>query len=50
MDQDVSNGVVSAIKVIGHRRKTRLDASWHRTDARDEAGAPVVGYAPLRVR
>ena len=44
MDQDVSNGVVSASKIVA-------DANgWmvvHRTDESGKPG-PVVGYAPLR--
>ncbi|PJE31282.1 hypothetical protein PSM7751_03525 [Pseudooceanicola marinus] len=45
MDQDVSNGVVSATKVVAPEN------GWlvvHRTDA-EMAPGPVVGYAPLRV-
>lgn len=44
MDQDVSNGVVSASKVVAGEN------GWlvvHRTDAEMKPG-PVVGYAPLR--
>merc|ERR1711974_396434 len=44
MDQDVSNGVVSADKVMA------TENGWmvvHRTDAEMKPG-PVVGYAPLR--
>ena len=44
MDQDVSNGVVSATKVVAPEN------GWmvvHRTDA-EMAPGPVVGYAPLR--
>ncbi|WP_372993053.1 DUF7282 domain-containing protein [Sulfitobacter sp.] len=44
MDQDVSNGVVSADKVMASVN------GWmvvHRTDAEMKPG-PVVGYAPLR--
>lgn len=44
MDQDVSNGVVSAAKVIAPEN------GWlvvHRTDSEMKPG-PVVGYAPLR--
>ncbi|MGI3164212.1 DUF7282 domain-containing protein [Pseudooceanicola sp. 200-1SW] len=44
MDQDVSNGVVSATKVVAPEN------GWlvvHRTDAEMKPG-PVVGYAPLR--
>ncbi len=44
MDQDVSNGVVSADKVMAPAN------GWmvvHRTDAEMKPG-PVVGYAPLR--
>lgn len=43
-DQDVSNGVVSAEKVVAGQN------GWlvvHRTDAEMKPG-PVVGYAPLR--
>jgi hypothetical protein len=43
-DQDVSNGVVSAEKVVAGEN------GWlvvHRTDAEMKPG-PVVGYAPLR--
>ena len=43
-DQDVSNGVVSADKVVAGEN------GWlvvHRTDAEMKPG-PVVGYAPLR--
>ena len=45
MDQDVSNGVVSASKVMAPSN------GWmvvHRTDAEMKPG-PVVGYAPLRM-
>nr|WP_323763953.1 hypothetical protein [Marinovum sp.] len=45
MDQDVSNGVVSASKV------TAAENGWlvvHRTDAEMKPG-PVVGYAPIRM-
>jgi len=44
MDQDVSNGVVSASKIVAQEN------GWmvvHRTDASGKPG-PVVGYAPLR--
>ena len=44
MDQDVSNGVVSASKVVAPAN------GWlvvHRTDSEMKPG-PVVGYAPLR--
>lgn len=44
MDQDVSNGVVSAAKIVAPEN------GWlvvHRTDAEMKPG-PVVGYAPLR--
>ncbi len=44
MDQDVSNGVVSAAKIVAP------ETGWmvvHRTDAEMKPGA-VVGYAPLR--
>ena len=44
VDQDVSNGVVSADKVVAGEN------GWlvvHRTDAEMKPG-PVVGYAPLR--
>lgn len=44
-DQDVSNGVVSATKVVAPEN------GWlvvHRTDAEMKPG-PVVGYAPLRM-
>merc|ERR1712108_12367 len=44
MDQDVSNSVVSADKVMA------TENGWmvvHRTDAEMKPG-PVVGYAPLR--
>ncbi|MBT8424526.1 MAG: hypothetical protein HKN98_15085 [Silicimonas sp.] len=44
MDQDVSNGVVSATKIVAPEN------GWlvvHRTDAEMKPG-PVVGYAPLR--
>lgn len=44
MDQDVSNGVVSADKVMASQN------GWlvvHRTDAEMKPG-PVVGYAPIR--
>ncbi|MGY9039290.1 MAG: DUF7282 domain-containing protein [Rhodobacterales bacterium] len=44
MDQDVSNGVVNADKVMASEN------GWmvvHRTDAEMKPG-PVVGYAPLR--
>jgi hypothetical protein len=44
MDQDVSNGVVSATKIVAPEN------GWlvvHRTDAEMKPGA-VVGYAPLR--
>ncbi|MCG6884610.1 MAG: hypothetical protein LJE62_12735 [Silicimonas sp.] len=44
MDQDVSNGIVSASKVVAGEN------GWlvvHRTDAEMKPG-PVVGYAPLR--
>ncbi|NNE54328.1 MAG: hypothetical protein HKN30_18230 [Sulfitobacter sp.] len=44
MDQDVSNGIVSADKVVAPEN------GWmvvHRTDAEMKPG-PVVGYAPLR--
>lgn len=44
MDQDVSNGVVSATKIMAPAN------GWmvvHRTDAEMKPG-PVVGYAPLR--
>ena len=44
MDQDVSNGVVSASKIMAGEN------GWlvvHRTDAGMKPG-PVVGYAPLR--
>ena len=44
-DQDVSNGVVSATKVVAPAN------GWmvvHRTDAEMKPG-PVVGYAPLRM-
>ncbi|MFC6587853.1 DUF7282 domain-containing protein [Sulfitobacter pacificus] len=43
-DQDVSNGIVSAEKVVAGEN------GWlvvHRTDAEMKPG-PVVGYAPLR--
>ncbi|MWB76954.1 hypothetical protein GLS40_02815 [Pseudooceanicola sp. 216_PA32_1] len=45
MDQDVSNGVVSATKVVAPEN------GWmvvHRTDSEMKPG-PVVGYAPLRM-
>ena len=45
MDQDVSNGVVSASKVVAPEN------GWmvvHRTDSEMKPG-PVVGYAPLRM-
>ena len=44
MDQDVSNGIVSASKIVAGEN------GWlvvHRTDAEMKPGA-VVGYAPLR--
>ena len=44
MDQDVSNGVVSASKIVAGEN------GWlvvHRTDAEMKPG-PVVGYAPIR--
>lgn len=44
MDQDVSNGVVSADKIVASEN------GWmvvHRTDAEMKPG-PVVGYAPIR--
>ncbi len=44
MDQDVSNGIVSASKIVAGEN------GWlvvHRTDAEMKPG-PVVGYAPLR--
>ena len=44
MDQDVSNGIVSAAKIVAPEN------GWmvvHRTDAEMTPG-PVVGYAPLR--
>jgi hypothetical protein len=44
MDQDVSNGIVSAQSVMA------AENGWlvvHRTDA-DMAPGPVVGYAPIR--
>jgi hypothetical protein len=44
MDQDVSNGIVSASKIMAGEN------GWlvvHRTDAEMKPG-PVVGYAPLR--
>lgn len=44
-DQDVSNGIVSASKVVAGEN------GWmvvHRTDAEGKPG-PVVGYAPLRM-